>query len=569
MDSDTGTLNARWARTLIQEFVSCGVRLVVFASGYRNAPLVLAADTHPELTCASHFDERGAAFFALGWGRATRKPAIWLTTSGTAAANGYPAVIEAAMDNVPLICLTADRPPELRDTGANQSIDQHRLFGRYPNWFFDLPTPGHCFDWSFLRSTVDQACYRAQSGPVHLNCQLREPLVARDSYDPEDGHPRPATTYATPARMPVNLDELAERLRSVSRGIIVAGRLSTTEEGRAAQQLAESLQWPLLPDIMSQVHPGRECIANYALCLKRIGPQVDFGTDGVIQLGGPFVSKALLGLLTKTRPKVWAVVNPTPARIDPAHRVTHRYEADVVPFCAQLSKLMGTVDCQSQWLQSWQDASREIEEIVGRELDATDFDLSEPYVARTVLRLLPANCTLVAGSSMPIRELSLFRSATRAAPVYVTGNRGASGIDGTVATAAGFAEGSRKPVTVLLGDLALLHDLNSLSLIRNRPIILVVLNNDGGGIFEFLEIPQPADRIERCFGTPHGLGFEQAARMFGLRYDRPTTRAQFVEVYREASDARAPAIIELITDRRGNVREHERLCALVMRKPDT
>jgi len=564
MESDTGTLNAWWAWSLIQEFASCGVRLVVFASGYRNAPLVLAADAHPSLNCVSHFDERGAAFYALGWGRATRRPAIWITTSGTAAANGYPAVIEASMDGVPLICLTADRPPELRDAGANQSIDQHQLFGRYPKWFCDLPTPGASFGWSFLRTTVDQACYRAHNGPVHVNCPWRKPLIAPEGGDPERGLQMPATRYTVPARMPVNLDDLVDEMLSVSKGIIIAGRLSTAEEGRAVRQLAESLQWPLLPDILSKVHPGRVVIPNFELCLQRGAPLDEFEPDGVIQVGGPFVSKTLLDLLARTGPKVWAVADPTPARIDPAHSVTHRYEADVVPFCTQLAHHMEAFQGRPEWLRRWQDTSDEIEALMSRELDGIRSQISEPCIARTVLGLLPVGSALVAGSSMPIRDLSLFRGMQQA---YVTGNRGASGIDGTVAMAAGFAEGSHRSVTVLLGDLALLHDLNSLSLIRNRPMILVVLNNDGGGIFEFLDIPQPADRIERCFGTPHGLGFEQAARMFGLSHHQPTTRAQFVEAYRAAAAARTPALIEIITDRRENVREHERLYTLVRRNP--
>ena len=569
----TGTLNARWAGLLIEEFARCGVETVVFSSGFRNAPLVLAADAHPDLQCVSHYDERGAAFFALGWGRAARKPALWITTSGTAAANGYPAVIEAAMDRVPLVCLTADRPAEMRESGANQVIDQHGLFGRYAGWFVDLPPPGTVEHPSYLQTTVNQAYHRAQSGPVHLNCQYREPLVARKTGPLGDKTTRPYTRYVAPRKEPPALGQLAEQLSHIKRGLIVAGRLASAKEGAAALHLAEQLGWPLLPDVTSQVQStcasDTPCIANFDLCLKSAEFQDKCRVEAVLQLGGPFVSRGLLEYLLKSRPKTWIVVNQSAVRIDPLHQVTDKYEADVTQFCQRLGERIRRAEAEGLWLSTWRDASSSVEKLIAQELDTLESAQSEPFVARSIAHLIPDGSTLAVASSMPIRDLAMFRSARQLKKTVVVANRGASGIEGMVATATGLAQGTGGLVTLLVGDLALLHDLNSLALVRDKSVIIVVLNNNGGGIFHLLPIPKPQETIESCFGTPHGLGFEFAARMFGLNYVCSKSRKQFAAAYKQAITKREPVIIEVTTDRTQNADEHQRLYAMVKRELST
>ena len=574
MDQDAGSLNARWAGLMMEELARCGVELVVFSSGFRNAPLVVAADASPNLQCISHFDERGAAFFALGWGRAARIPAVWITTSGTAAANGLPAVVEAAMDNVPLLCLTADRPAELRDTGANQAIDQHGLFGRYPRWFVDIPSPNPSLNPAYVLSTMNQAYYRALDGPVHINCQFREPLVGNghsSQFKPD--HARsdlgPFTRYIAPNKQPPSLEELTSKFRRTKRGLVVVGRLACIEDGAAAARAANKLGWPLLPDITSQVPLTKDneavCVANFELCLKSTAFQDSCRPEAVLQIGGPCVSKALLEFLVASDLDTWVVVNRFPARVDPHHRVSHKFEADIAQFCDRLCDASWGVLPNKEWLSTWVTAGRKAEEVLTRAIDGSDCDLSEPGAARAITRLIPGRSILVAGSSMPIRDLSLFRSCFQTDDILVASNRGASGIDGTVATAAGLAESSGKMVTVLLGDLTLLHDINSLSLIRNRPVIIIVLNNDGGGIFHLLPIPKPESTIERCFGTPHGLDFQHAAEMFGLKYVHPATLRAFEVAYLQAVQERKPALIEITTDRRENARYHEELYDLVRR----
>ena len=299
-DPDAMGLNEQWAKCLIEELVRCGVEFFVFSSGFRNAPLVLAAESHPSARCISHFDERGAAFFALGCGRALRKPAAWITTSGTAAANGYPAVVEADMDDVPMLCLTADRPPELRETAANQTIDQVRLFGRYVRWFVDMPAPSTDIDPAYILSTADQAYYRALKGPVQINCMFREPLVGHVAQTLVVPHEwvsiqGPYTRYEGPGKSSSALEELIAQLESVQRGLVIAGRLATSEQGAAALRAAEHLGWPLLPDVMSQVnakdHPLY--ITGFELCLQSESFRLAHRPEAVLQIGGPFVSKQL------------------------------------------------------------------------------------------------------------------------------------------------------------------------------------------------------------------------------------------------------------------------------------
>jgi 2-succinyl-5-enolpyruvyl-6-hydroxy-3-cyclohexene-1-carboxylate synthase len=517
-----------------------------------------------------HFDERGTAFAALGHARATGRPAAWITTSGTAVANGLPAVVEAATDGVPMVLLTADRPPELRQTGANQTIDQPDIFGDYVRWRFDLPAPDPGIDPAMVLTTVDQAAYRARrapQGPVHLNLMFREPFLS----GPEDEvvlselsswieGDRPYTRYAAtkPAVDEMEIHRLWETLRPVKRGLIVAGRLASRKQGEAVLRLADTLGWPLLPDIGSQVRLGAEDItAHYDALLASDSFAGTHAPEAVVHVGGRALSKRLEQFLADSRPDPYMVVRENPFRLDPAHRVTHSVEANVLDFCAALVRA-ATEDppaVDSSWTAGWREASEQ----VGRYLDGNlSGEPNEPLVARVLSRNVPRDHGLVVASSMPVRDLDTF-AAIGGAPVPVAANRGASGIDGTVATAAGFARGLGRPVTLLIGDLALLHDLNSLAMLREVHVIVVVLNNDGGGIFSFLPIAGHEEFFEPYFGTPQGLGFEPAAKMFGLAYEHHGTMEDFVEAYGSACASGSSTLIEIQTDRAENVALHRRL----------
>ena len=567
--------NLHWATLIVEELVRSGVAFFCVAPGSRSTPLVAALASNEKAESLIHFDERGTAFAAVGYARATGLPAAWITTSGTAVANGLPAVVEAATDGVPMVLLTADRPPELRQTGANQTIDQPDIFGDYVRWRFDLPAPEEPVDPAMVLTTIDQAVYRARrapSGPVHLNLMFREPFLS-DPDERPDELPAPArwqkrhepfTRYAAtkPSVDPDEIERLWDMLRPVERGLVVAGRLSSRKQGEAALRLAESLGWPLLPDVGSQVRlgsPSRNIVPLYDALLASDLFNERHAPEAVFHIGGRAVSKRLDRFLAQSRSDPYVVVRENPFRLDPGHRVTHSVEADIVGLCAALGAAAERRSPESDptWMSGWRTASEQAEDNLDRLLEESKV-LNEPLVARLVSRHVPEGHGLCVASSMPIRDLDTF-AAPDGAPVPVAANRGASGIDGTVATAAGFARGTGSPVTLLIGDLALLHDLNSLAMLRDLPVVVVVLNNDGGAIFSFLPVARHKAFFEPYFGTPQGLTFEHAAAMFALDYEHTGTASGFVEAYRTACARNGPVLIEVRTDREKNVAVHRRL----------
>ncbi len=570
MNRDTPRANRLWAYLIVEELLRCGVGFFCVAPGSRSTPLVAALAANEKARSLIHFDERGTAFAALGYARATGRPAAWITTSGTAVANGLPAVVEAATDGVPMVLLTADRPPELRQTGANQTIDQPDIFGDYVRWRFDLPAPDPDIDPAMVLTTVDQAAYRASrtpQGPVHLNLMFREPFLSGPEDEDIPSGPaswvqgdEPYTRYAAtkPAVDEMEIYRLWETLRPVKHGLVVAGRLASRKQGEAVLRLAGTLGWPLLPDLGSQVRLGSEGIAaHYDALVAGDSFAGSHVPEAVVHVGGRSLSKRLEQFLASSRPDPYVVVRENPFRLDPAHRVTHSVEANVLDFCTALvwAATEAPPAMNPLWTAGWLEASEE----VARHLEGIfSGEPNEPLVARLLSRNVPPDHGLVVASSMPVRDLDTY-ATTDGAPVPVAANRGASGIDGTVATAAGFARGLGRPVTLLIGDLALLHDLNSLAMLRDVHVIVVVLNNDGGGIFSFLPIARHEEFFEPYFGTPQGVGFEPAAKMFGLAYEHPGTMEEFVEAYGSACARGSSSLIEVKTDRKENVTLHRRL----------
>jgi 2-succinyl-5-enolpyruvyl-6-hydroxy-3-cyclohexene-1-carboxylate synthase len=487
--------------------------------------------------------------------------------------------VEAATDGVPMVLLTADRPPELRQTGANQTIDQPDIFGDYVRWRFDLPAPEPDIDPAMVLTTVDQAAYRASrtpQGPVHLNLMFREPLLPDPGEEPVLFGPsswaqsdEPYTRYAAtkPAVDEMEIHRLWETLRPVKQGLVIAGRLASRKQGEAVLRLADTLGWPLLPDIGSQIRLGTEGLAaHYDALLAGDSFAETHAPEAVVHVGGRALSKRLEQFLAQSRPDPYVVVRENPFRLDPAHRVTHSVEANVLDFCSTLVRV-ATEDPpakDSSWTAGWREASEE----VGRRMDEVlSGEPSEPFVARSVSRNVPHDHGLVVASSMPVRDLDTY-AAAGAPPLPVAANRGASGIDGTVATAVGFARGLERPVTLLIGDLALLHDLNSLAMLRDVRVVVVVLNNDGGGIFSFLPVASQRQFFEPYFGTPQGVDFGPAAGMFGLHYVCPESAEGFVESYRKACARASSTLIEVRTDREENVALHRRILQEVAARVD-
>lgn len=569
MTEDTGQLNARWCELVIDELVRLGVTLFCIAPGSRSAPLTLAAARHRAVLATVHVDERGLGFYAVGAARASGAPVAVICTSGTAAANLLPAVVEASMDCVPLLLLTADRPAELRDAGANQTINQPRLFGTHVRWELDLPAPDPQFPPAALRTALAHAihCTRTPpAGPVHLNFPLREPLLPEPggvSHTDRAARSRPHTRHhvaPTPQPWPAT-HPLAATLAAARRGLLIIGRLHDATERAAAESLAEKLGWPTHADIASGLRASRapaSWLRHYDLMLGATDA-APLAPDCVLHLGGTFTSKRLWQHLAATRPACYLRVSADPRRLDPLHAVTDRLDLTVAAFAAALSDSSGP-GADPAWVETLLNADRRIARELADLLDAGD-SLDEPSVCRAVAREVPADTALFLGSSMPVRDMDAFAGAGGAA-VPVGSNRGASGIDGTLASACGHASGAGQPVLFVCGDLALLHDLSSLALLRRQdpPVIVVLINNDGGGIFSFLPVARLGGaEFERYFATPQGLVYADIARAFGIECHSPRTLDEFCATLRAALGARRPALIEVRADRAANLRRHREI----------
>lgn len=575
----TENINILWGSLLVEELARNEITYFCLSPGSRSTPLTVAVARNESVQHIICYDERAAAFHALGYARATGKPAVLISTSGTAVANYLPAVIEASVDAIPMLVLSADRPPELRETGANQTIRQPEIYGDYVRWHFDLPCPDTKIPPSMVLTTADQAVHRARrspAGPVHLNCMFREPLapvsvkVPQEYLEPLEGwrnSQRPYTIYSKTITLPEpeSFREIADVIRQAERGLLVAAALRFREEREAVRHLARMLKWPVFPDILSGLRfdGSLKNAAHYfdqlllsGKMMRRIRPDV------ILHIGGRLTSKRFLQFIGEQAGCDYLLAADQPFRQDPEHKVTMRIDSNIEKFCRQLeSELAGSPLPEPESFVP--EKSRRIAEIIEKFVMKSD-KLSEPAVTRIISRDIPSDQALFLASSMPVREMDMYGDAGNSF-IPVAANRGASGIDGTIATAAGFAAGQRKPVTLLIGDLAFLHDLNSLSLLRtiSFPVIIVLVNNRGGGIFSFLPISQFDDIFEKFFGTPHDFEPGRAADLFGLEYHLAGSLQDFREIYRRAVKEQKSAVIEIRTDRNENLMLHKELQAKI------
>ncbi len=579
--SKSPNLNHLWATLMIEELIRNEIFYFCLTSGSRSALLACAIAQHPQAKKLVHYDERGLAFHALGYMASQKRPAVILCTSGTAVANFFPAIIEANKKKLPLIILTADRPAELRSTGEMQTIDQVGIFGHYVRWHLDLPCPTIEIAPQFILTTIDQAIHRATSttpGPVHLNCMMRDPLtpIATGENFAEylkdlkiwQKSSRPYTEYLhfEQTCSDDHIDTLSAKINSIKQGVIVVGKLKSSDEQKSVIKLARKLAWPIFPDISSGLRLGnthRQIIHYFDQILAHPDFPKYFPFDGVLHLGGRITSKRWYQLMKILKPTKYLMVLNHPFRHDPLHNVTTRIQMDITTFC---EAILDSIHGQSHRrdLSKLQEASLLVHRIIQKSL-VNPKNLNEPAVARLISDQIPKDNGLFLGNSMPIRDMDMYAVPNKN-PVIMEGNRGASGIDGTIATAIGFCAGLRKPVTVLLGDLAFLHDLNSLSMHSqlNNPIIFVVINNNGAGIFSFLPIAQFGKLFEPYFGTPHNLHFELASQMFGLHYAQPQTPEQFIASYSMAYVRKTSTVIEVTTHRSDNFEIHQQLQANII-----
>lgn len=554
-------LNHLWSALMVEELIRNGIDYFCISPGSRSSPLVCAAAENPQAKTFVHFDERGLAFHALGYTTATKKPCVLICTSGTAAANFFPAVIEASKKKNPLIILTADRPHELRFTGANQTIDQIKMFGDYARFFFDMPAPTKDIQPEFILTTIDQAVFRAQGelpGPVHLNCPFREPLAPISTQENFTSylHPiqkwsagnEPRTTYISPQKSISAQDrgKAAKILQASKKGLIAVGKLSSQKEEGAVLKLAQKLNWPIFPDITSGlrlgcIHPNVISYFDQILLSAKIQKNKP---DCVLHLGGRMTSQRFYDYIERTSPKNYITVLNHPLRNDPLHKVTLRVQSKADVFCNQIEKNIVRKK-ERIFLNLFQKANPKVAARLDQSLAKT---FSEMSAVRILSQMLPKDSGLFLASSLPIRYMDRY-AVPNGNHIIVASNRGASGIDGTIASAVGFAKGLQTPTTLLIGDLAFLHDLNSLAMIKElkTTFVIVVLNNNGGGLFSSLPIARykRKDIFTRFFLTPHGLRFERAAQLFKISYACPKNAEEFCLACQSACRKKCTTLIEI------------------------
>ncbi len=562
-------------RAFVDELARCGMEHACTSPGSRCTPIVLTLARERRIRCWSHIDERCAGFFALGAAKATARPVAVTCTSGTAAANLAPAVIEAREARVPLIVLTADRPPELREIGAGQTIDQLKLYGDAAKWFFEVGVQEASVErLRWIRTLACRAYWTAlagRAGPVHLNLPLREPLVLDVPLGGEPGgggraQGRPWVTFDRPVREPPALATspaplaVDSRRHPFRRAVIVAGALSPGAAlGRQLAALAARTQVPLLADPLSNARLGSAAIAHYDLLLRDAEAATALTPELIYRVGELPTSKPLRAWLAGLDvPQIQFAADD--AWSDPDARLSERTLAAPRELLQRIALEASGPDA-GDWLERWRDADRRAAAAIAATLDAR---LSEPLLAARLAAWLPPDATVFVASSMPVRDLESYQPVLELAPRMLS-NRGANGIDGTVSAAFGAAATSSAPVVLLIGDVALAHDLGGLMAARRTGLALtiVLINNDGGGIFHFLPVADEHDAFEQHVATPHGLEFAHAAALYGARHTLAGSIEELRAALQRALQGGETSIIEIRTQRTRNLELHRRLAAAV------
>lgn len=582
---DQGTRNVAVAGAFVDELARVGIRHACICPGSRSTPLALGFADHGAIRVWIHVDERSAAFFALGMARALGEPVALLCSSGTAAANFLPAVVEAFYSRVPLLVLTADRPPELRDTGAPQTIDQIRLYGGHVKWFSDLPTPELTADLvRHTRTTAARAsavARAAPAGPVHLNFPFREPLLPAAGADsapvlPTDasgqlaGRPYATVSAGVPLPDSAVIAQLAAELVATPRGLIVCGPQDDLALAPAVVALAAALGYPILADPLSQVRCGPHdralVVDSYDAFLRDDAVCRELAPEVVLRLGALPTAKPLALFLERFPASRQILIDDGGGWRDAGFRVSDVIHAAPRAVCAGLAGAVAACRVSAptdEWACRWLVVARRTRVGIAAALTGED-ETFEGRVFAELAELLPDGATLFAGNSMPVRDLDTFFPSNERA-IRCLANRGANGIDGVVSSALGVAAVSDGPLVLVIGDLSFYHDLNGLlaAKLHGLRATIVVLNNDGGGIFSFL--PQatavPPDRFEQLFGTPTGLDFRFAASLYGATFTRSVGWDAFRAAVAVGLAHDGLSIVEVVTDRARNIVQHRAIWA--------
>nr|WP_084185924.1 2-succinyl-5-enolpyruvyl-6-hydroxy-3-cyclohexene-1-carboxylic-acid synthase [Vibrio pacinii] len=549
---EQAVINRIWCQTLLEELTRFGVSDICIAPGSRSTPLTLEADENQKLTLHTHFDERGLGFLALGLAKASNKPVAIVVTSGTAVANLLPAIAEAKLTGEKLVVLTADRPLELVGCGANQAIVQSGIFSHHVTAALDLPSPNLLTPLKWLLTSIDQLLIQQnkQGSAVHINCPFPEPLYSEqpkalyqdylDEVARWQQSERPyCQQWSTDRQATVPTASFVDK-----KGVIVLGCV-TVSEAKKAQQLAHKLGWPLLCDPQSGVCSDW---AHYDLWLQHHQrAEVINQCQLVLQVGARIVSKRLNQWLTEQverRDADYHYLSPNGARNNQAHLMQIHHQCEIGCFFDSLLARWPTIGhTTTGWADSLTEVAEQVALLALTHLNR-DANVDEISLALTVDKL-PKSSQIFFGNSLFVRLVDMFG---RLDGYEVYSNRGASGIDGIIATAAGVMRVTNRPTTLFIGDTSALYDINSLALLTKQttPMVIVVTNNDGGAIFDLLPVPE--QQKQTLYQMPHGYDFEFAAKQFKLGYTRPQTLAEYqhaVEVH--LSSGKGALLVEIQT----------------------
>ena len=561
MGSSAAT-TATFCATLVDEWLHCGVRHAVVSPGSRSTPIALEIANRQEIEMHIFHDERSAAFAALGIAKASGVPAILVCSSGTAAVEFHPAVVEAHHSETPILICTADRPAELQGVGAPQTIDQQNLYGVAIRKFVnaEVANDSESHTWRHIARDLFATSLGDVQGPVHLNLRFREPLMGfATNLPPRDANDAVITKkVALPSSR--SLRKLNKALESEN-GLIIAGPENYRVE--SIVRLAEALGWPIIADPRSGTRvPNKLVVAGADAILRDEDFSKRLRPDVVLRFGTLPASKVVNSWLSGSGANQ-VVITTTPSLTDPDRQCSLHIVSDIDELCAGLVSVHSKESVRKRslsWLDKWVAAEDSAQKAINAAL-ADEPGLTEPGVARAIYALVPEASHLVVSSSMPIRDVEWFGAPRNGLRVHA--NRGANGIDGVVSTAVGVALATRQPTTLLIGDIALLHDVNGLINLASRKIDLriVVIDNNGGGIFSFLPQAQTLDetKFEKIFGTPHDANIKMLAQAHQINTHELTNISDLAEVLSQ----RGPWLARIVTDRQENVKVHERINQMV------
>ncbi|WP_416827785.1 2-succinyl-5-enolpyruvyl-6-hydroxy-3-cyclohexene-1-carboxylic-acid synthase [Ectobacillus polymachus] len=563
--------------SFVDEIARLHVRDVVISPGSRSTPLAMLMAEHADITTYLHVDERSAAFFALGMAKAKQTPVALLCTSGTAAANYFPAICEAFHSRVPLLVLTADRPHELRDIEAPQAMNQIGLYGSFVKKSFELALPESSSSmYRYIRTSAKRAVRLSTDlpkGPIHLNFPIREPLIPdfslSDIWDQGRVHSNEESTGTIRVSSPSYLESTANRLLSLEKGMIVCGDQQDPILAQAVVELAGTLQYPILADSLSQLRCGSHdktyIMDCYDTFLRNEEIAAEWKPDVIIRLGAMPVSKALSKFIGKQKDALHITVDEAGAWRDPVRMTNEMVYANETQFCKELAVKVNKKE-ESDWMRLW----KRMNDVSKKQLQEVDnYDgRFEGKVITEVARILPDGAALFLGNSMPIRDADTFLF-NEDKELTVFANRGVNGIDGVISTALGTSI-IYSPLVLVIGDLSFYHDLNGLLAAKLHQLnaTIIVVNNDGGGIFSFLPQHEHKQHFESLFGTPLGLDYEHVVKMYGGAFSRPQSWQQFREHVKAGVFGKGLHVVEWRTDRESNMSTHRDLWAAVSKQID-